>query len=42
MTGKNFWVTNFHVLNGLAILAFSFAFAVKSCRVGGQPVLANP
>ena len=42
MTGKNFWVTNFHVLNGLAILAFSFAFAVKSCRVGSQPALANP
>ncbi len=41
MTGKNFWVTNFHVLNGLAILAFSFAFAVKSRRGGRQPELAN-
>lgn len=41
MTGKNFWVTNFHVLNGLAILAFSFAFAVKSRRGAIRLKLAN-
>ena len=32
-TGKNFWVTNFHVLNGLGILALTFAFAVRAWRV---------
>ncbi|NLT70725.1 MAG: hypothetical protein GXX91_08520 [Verrucomicrobiaceae bacterium] len=31
-TGKSFWITNLHVLNGLAILAFSFVFAVKAIR----------
>lgn len=31
-TGKSFWITNVHVLNGLAILAISFVFAVKSVR----------
>ena len=41
MTGKNFWITNFHVLNGLAILAFSFSFAVKSRRGALQLKLAN-
>ncbi len=30
MTGKSFWVTNVHVLNGLSILAVSFAFLVRS------------
>jgi heme A synthase len=24
LTGKSFWVTNFHVLNGLGILVISF------------------
>lgn len=33
-TGKSFWITNVHVLNGLAILAFSFVFAVKAIRGG--------
>jgi heme A synthase len=31
-TGKSFWVTNVHVLNGLAILALSFVFSVKAWR----------
>ncbi|MEX2580645.1 MAG: COX15/CtaA family protein [Verrucomicrobiales bacterium] len=31
-TEKDFWVTNFHVLNGLAILAVSFVFLVKAWR----------
>ncbi len=31
-TGKSFWVTNVHVLNGLLILAFSFVFAVRALR----------
>jgi len=31
-TGKSFWVTNVHVLNGLLILAFSFVFAVRARR----------
>jgi len=31
-TGKSFWVTNVHVLNGLLILALSFTFAVKALR----------
>jgi len=30
--GKSFWVTNFHVLNGLLILALSFVVAVFSWR----------
>ncbi len=29
-TGKSFWITNFHVLNGLGILALVFVFAVRS------------
>ena len=29
-TGKSFWITNFHVLNGLAILAISFIAAVRA------------
>lgn len=32
MTGKTFWVTNFHVLNGLAILTTSFVLVVKTQR----------
>lgn len=39
-TGKHFWMTNFHVLNGLAILAVSFVFLVKLWR--GGPALAKP
>ena len=31
-TDKSFWVTNVHVLNGLAVLALSFAFSVLSWR----------
>ncbi len=31
-TGKNFWITNFHVLSGLAILALSFTFLVRALR----------
>ena len=31
-TGKHFWLTNFHVINGLAILAVAFTFAVKSTK----------
>ncbi|NOY00624.1 MAG: hypothetical protein GXP30_12955 [Verrucomicrobia bacterium] len=32
MTGKSFWITNFHVLNGLMILALSFVTTVFSWR----------
>lgn len=32
-TGKNFWITNFHVLNGLAILALAFVYAVRCLRL---------
>ncbi len=32
VTGKTFWVTNFHVLNGLAILGTSFLLMVHSWR----------
>mgnify|MGYP003676515003 CR=1 FL=1 len=35
-TGKHFWLTNFHVLSGLAILALSFTFLVKSIRSENQ------
>jgi len=31
-TGKSFWITNVHVLNGLAILGTSFVFAVLAWR----------
>jgi cytochrome c oxidase assembly protein subunit 15 len=37
---KKFWVTNFHVLNGLAILASSFVLAVK-CWSAGKRVSAD-
>ena len=33
-TGKHFWMTNFHVINGLAILAVTFVFLVKLWRDG--------
>lgn len=29
LTGKSFWVTNFHVLNGLAMLALSFLLLIS-------------
>lgn len=31
-TGKSFWVTNVHVLNGLLILALAFVFVVRAIR----------
>ncbi len=31
-TGKHFWLTNFHVINGLAILAVAFTFAAKAIK----------
>jgi len=31
-TGKSFWVTNLHVLNGLLILALAFVFVVRAIR----------
>lgn len=34
-TGKSFWVTNVHVLNGLLILALSFIFAVRAVKADG-------
>lgn len=38
LTGKNFWVTNCHVLNGLGLLAFSFLMALSvwagTCGLG--------
>lgn len=36
-TDKSFWVTNVHVLNGLAILALSFMFSVNAWREKGTP-----
>ncbi len=33
VSGKNFWVTNFHVLNGLSILALSFVFLIRGMKV---------
>jgi cytochrome c oxidase assembly protein subunit 15 len=32
LSGKNFWITNFHVLNGLAILALVFVLLVRGWR----------
>lgn len=32
LTGKSFWLTNFHVLNGVLILALSFVLAIYSRR----------
>lgn len=41
-TGKHFWLTNFHVINGLAILAVAFTFAVKSIKgKSGEAELAR-
>lgn len=40
---KRFWVTNFHVINGLALLAMAFVFAVRSLRVNADDrLLAAP
>jgi len=36
ITGKSFWITNFHVLNGLLILAVSFVAAMFSWRSVGS------
>lgn len=42
-TGKSFWVTNVHVLNGLLILALSFVFAVRAVRgIAPEAALAKP
>lgn len=41
-TGKSFWITNVHVLNGLAILALAFVFSVKAIRgKSSEAVLAK-
>jgi heme A synthase len=37
---KKFWVTNFHVLNGLAILAVSFGLAVRAWSAGRRESFA--
>jgi cytochrome c oxidase assembly protein subunit 15 len=36
---KSFWITNFHVLNGLAILALAFALAVRCRRANPERTL---
>lgn len=36
-TGKHFWLTNFHVLTGLAIFALSFIFLVRAAWVRMGP-----
>jgi len=42
-TGKSFWVTTVHVLNGLVILALAFVFAVRAMRgISPEAVLAKP
>ncbi len=42
-TGKNFWITNVHVLNGLAILAVAFVIMVRSWRASSsEAALAKP
>ncbi len=41
-TGKSFWVTNVHVLNGLLILGFAFVFVVRAMTGrADETVLAN-
>lgn len=35
-TGKSFWVTNVHVLNGLILLALAFVFVVRALRSGTE------
>ncbi len=39
-TGKSFWVTNVHVLNGLVLLALAFVFLVRALR-GRAPALES-
>ncbi|MCB1230415.1 MAG: COX15/CtaA family protein [Verrucomicrobiae bacterium] len=36
---KRFWVTNFHVINGLALLATAFALAVRGWTTRGKKTL---
>jgi cytochrome c oxidase assembly protein subunit 15 len=36
-SGKSFWITNFHVVNGLAILALSFLAAVRALSKTSGP-----
>lgn len=38
-TGKSFWITNFHVINGLAILGLAFAAAVRALSSGASDSL---
>jgi len=38
-TGKSFWITNFHVINGLAILGLTFAAAVRALSTGARESL---
>ncbi|NNE92527.1 MAG: hypothetical protein HKN23_12845 [Verrucomicrobiales bacterium] len=40
-TGKSFWITNFHVLNGLAILAIAFAQWVRALRSNSEVLIAS-
>jgi heme A synthase len=41
-TGKSFWVTNFHVLTGLTLLAVSILVLAKSCAAAAHgPMLAD-
>ncbi|MEO0445144.1 MAG: COX15/CtaA family protein [Verrucomicrobiota bacterium] len=41
LTGKSFWITNIHVLNGLALLAGAFVLLVQSLRAvpSGNPAV---
>ena len=41
-TGSSFWVTNFHVINGLALLTLSFMLMVITWRGSGALVEASP
>jgi len=41
ISGKNFWATNFHVLNGMAILALSFVFLIRGMKVKDKPQAAG-
>ncbi len=40
VTGKSFWITNFHVLNGLGILALAFTIAVWALRSKNETLIA--
>lgn len=39
VTGKSFWITNFHVINGLAILGLTFAGVVGALKLGKSEAL---